>query len=102
MAATVDPNAHLGRVLDIVHRLSDPATFKRLDVDEDGEVTRVELRDGLAKLGEELAEEELDLLMGLLDADGDGSIGLSEFIAGGGSNVKFTGLAQNPQVDPVI
>lgn len=48
--------------------------FKMFDLNNDGLITKEELRTGLLKLGEKLSEAEVDALMEDADIDGDGNI----------------------------
>ena len=54
--------------------------FSEFDTDGDGTVSKEELREGFAKIGEHLSEEDMDAIMGLVDQDGDGTIGYDEFV----------------------
>jgi F0F1-type ATP synthase membrane subunit b/b' len=54
--------------------------FAEFDTDGDGSVSREELKQGYAKLGEYLSEEDMDAIMALVDQDGDGSMGYEEFV----------------------
>ena len=67
VVSTISPKAHIRRVLDIVERIDDPATYAALDEDGDGLLSRAELQHGFADLGEQLTNEEMDTIMGLLD-----------------------------------
>eukprot|EP00915_Cephaloidophora_sp_WS-2016_P007943 GHVH01010980.1.p1 GENE.GHVH01010980.1~~GHVH01010980.1.p1 ORF type:complete len:596 (-),score=92.55 GHVH01010980.1:1001-2788(-) len=53
--------------------------FKSMDVDGDGELTRNELIKGLKEAGWE--DDDVDRLLDVVDADGSGAVGISEFIA---------------------
>ncbi|MEV5570598.1 EF-hand domain-containing protein [Spirillospora sp. NPDC052269] len=55
------------------------ATFKALDSDEDGFVTRDELRTSYKSLGLDLPEAAIDQLMSA-DTNGDGRIDLEEWL----------------------
>ncbi|MEV4253285.1 EF-hand domain-containing protein [Spirillospora sp. NPDC049652] len=55
------------------------ATFKALDTDGDGSVTRDELRASYKSFGLDLPEAALDHLMSA-DADGDGRVDLDEWL----------------------
>jgi len=58
-------------------------TFKALDLDHDGQLTREELKKGYIKImgmSDELAEEEANKLMNTLDTNNSGSIDYSEFV----------------------
>jgi len=55
-------------------------TFKALDLDHDGQLTREELKQGYVKImgmSDALAEEEADRLMRTLDTNNSGSIDYS-------------------------
>ena len=54
--------------------------FAEFDTDGDGSVSREELKQGYAKLGEYLSEEDMNAIMSLVDVDGDGSMGYDEFV----------------------
>jgi hypothetical protein len=53
--------------------------FQDFDTDRDGTVSRAELHEGLRKIQQELTEVEMDEMMALVDADGDGCVDYSEF-----------------------
>jgi len=58
-------------------------TFKAIDADHDGQLTREELKQGYIKImgmSNETAEEEADRLMRALDTNNSGSIDYSEFV----------------------
>jgi len=58
-------------------------TFKAIDLDHDGQLTKEELKQGYVKImgmSNELAEEEADRIMRNLDTNGSGSIDYSEFV----------------------
>jgi len=58
-------------------------TFKALDVDHDGQLTKEELRLGYMKImgmSNELAEEEAERIMRTIDTNNNGSIDYSEFV----------------------
>lgn len=71
--------------------LPDPSTsdfynlvqaFKIIDTDGDGKISRAELGSLLGRVGSvPLTEEELTMMLGELDIDGDGCISLEEFSA---------------------
>ena len=56
--------------------------FEELDVDSSGCISKTELVDGLERLGYDVRSEELDQLMSRVDSNRDGSLQLSEFVAG--------------------
>ncbi|KAI8528958.1 hypothetical protein RHMOL_Rhmol12G0188700 [Rhododendron molle] len=55
--------------------------FTLMDTDNDGKVTYEELRAGLRKVGSQLAEPEMKLLMDVADVDGNGVLDYGEFVA---------------------
>eukprot|EP00923_Selenidium_pygospionis_P059869 GHVN01105399.1.p1 GENE.GHVN01105399.1~~GHVN01105399.1.p1 ORF type:complete len:269 (-),score=38.08 GHVN01105399.1:729-1535(-) len=55
--------------------------FMALDVNKDGTLTAVEVREGLAKSGLKDVPTDLELLMQEVDSDGSGVIDYTEFIA---------------------
>ncbi|XP_021761687.1 calcium-dependent protein kinase 10-like [Chenopodium quinoa] len=55
--------------------------FMLMDTDRDGKVTYEELRAGLRKVGSQLGEAEIKLLMEVADADGNGYLDYGEFVA---------------------
>ncbi|OAY30978.1 calcium-dependent protein kinase 10 [Manihot esculenta] len=55
--------------------------FKLMDTDNDGKVTYEELRAGLRKVGSQLAEPEIKMLMEVADVDGNGVLDYGEFVA---------------------
>lgn len=55
--------------------------FSLMDTDNDGKVTFEELRAGLKKVGSQLAEPEIKLLMDVADVDGNGVLDYGEFVA---------------------
>jgi len=58
-------------------------TFKAIDLDHDGQLTKEELKQGYVKImgmSNELAEEEAERTMRTLDTNGSGSIDYSEFV----------------------
>lgn len=48
--------------------------FKELDCDGDGEISKSELRDGFANMGQHLSDKELDLIFRQADNNKDGKI----------------------------
>ncbi|KAL1812485.1 hypothetical protein ACET3Z_022550 [Daucus carota] len=55
--------------------------FALMDTDSDGKVTYEELKAGLRKVGSQLAEPEIKLLMDVADVDGNGVLNYGEFVA---------------------
>ncbi|CAK9184757.1 unnamed protein product [Ilex paraguariensis] len=55
--------------------------FSLMDSDSDGKVTYEELKAGLRKVGSQLAEPEIKLLMDVADVDGNGVLDYGEFVA---------------------
>ncbi|XP_057951540.1 calcium-dependent protein kinase 10-like [Malania oleifera] len=55
--------------------------FTLMDTDNDGKVTYEELKAGLRKVGSQLAEPEIKLLMEVADVDGNGVLDYGEFVA---------------------
>ncbi|EEF52108.1 calcium-dependent protein kinase 10 [Ricinus communis] len=55
--------------------------FALMDTDNDGKVTYNELRAGLRKVGSQLAEPEIKMLMEAADVDGNGVLDYGEFVA---------------------
>ncbi|KAI7738988.1 hypothetical protein M8C21_010455, partial [Ambrosia artemisiifolia] len=55
--------------------------FTLMDSDGDGKVTFDELKAGLKKVGSQLAEPEIRLLMDVADVDGNGVLEYGEFVA---------------------
>ncbi|CAO2826745.1 unnamed protein product [Amaranthus hypochondriacus] len=55
--------------------------FMLMDTDRDGKITFEELRAGLRKVGSQLAEPEIKLLMDVADVDGNGYLDYGEFVA---------------------
>ena len=56
-------------------------TFKILDIDGDGEITKDELSQGFKKLNKIYSPEEIDEIFNLIDTDGSGSITYTEYVA---------------------
>lgn len=54
--------------------------FKMFDRNGDGKISSVELGTVLRSLGESLTEAELEQMIKVVDADGDGEIDLQEFV----------------------
>jgi len=62
------------------HRVSVTQAFELFDVNNDGQLSRGELRDALTKMGlDDLSDREVDMLTRSFDLDGDGSIQYKEF-----------------------
>lgn len=57
------------------------ALFQEFDVDASGSVSMEELADGLARLGFQLSQGELDTLMSRLYASREGALQMNEFLA---------------------
>ncbi|BFG32691.1 calcium-dependent protein kinase 10 [Prunus yedoensis var. nudiflora] len=55
--------------------------FTLMDTDKDGKVTYEELKAGLQKVGSQLAEPEVKMLMEVADVDGNGVLDYGEFAA---------------------
>jgi calcium-dependent protein kinase len=56
-------------------------TFKVLDIDGDGVLTRDELREGFKKLNKMYSDEEINEMFQLIDTDGSGTISYTEYVA---------------------
>jgi Ca2+-binding EF-hand superfamily protein len=54
--------------------------FKRIDVDNDGKITKIELRSYLESLKIPLSNDEIDEIVNAADLDKDGSIDYKEFV----------------------
>jgi Ca2+-binding EF-hand superfamily protein len=55
--------------------------FRGFDVNRDGKLSRTEFQSGLRSLKIELDSEQMDDIMRVIDADGDGEIDLDEFLS---------------------
>ncbi|KAI9174394.1 hypothetical protein LWI28_016665 [Acer negundo] len=55
--------------------------FTLMDTDNDGKVSYEELKAGLRKVGSQLAEPEIKMLMEVADVDGNGVLDYGEFVA---------------------
>ncbi|KAG5028027.1 hypothetical protein JHK87_011541 [Glycine soja] len=55
--------------------------FTLMDTNKDGKVTYEELKVGLRKVGSQLAEPEIKMLMEVADVDGNGVLDYGEFVA---------------------
>ncbi|GAA2278825.1 EF-hand domain-containing protein [Nonomuraea sp. RK-328] len=67
------------------------AEFERFDADGDGLLTAAEIRQVNQALGGQgVTDEEVEAFIAAADSDGDGRIGLEEFVAlvGGGRHEK--------------
>ncbi|MEV0202885.1 EF-hand domain-containing protein [Nonomuraea sp. NPDC050691] len=67
------------------------AEFERFDTDGDGLLTAAEIRQVNQALGGQgVTDEEVEAFIAAADSDGDGRIGLEEFVAllGGGRHEK--------------
>eukprot|EP00301_Raphidiophrys_heterophryoidea_P008749 c1317_g1_i1.p1 GENE.c1317_g1_i1~~c1317_g1_i1.p1 ORF type:complete len:150 (-),score=35.57 c1317_g1_i1:331-780(-) len=53
--------------------------FRALDTNQDGFISRKELRDGMRKLGMHLSDAEIEEMIKQADIDGDGQINYQEF-----------------------
>ncbi|KAJ8308804.1 hypothetical protein KUTeg_013678 [Tegillarca granosa] len=54
--------------------------FKLFDTDRNGYITARELKDVMTNLGEKITEEEVDDMIRVADANGDGQIEYTEFL----------------------
>ena len=54
-------------------------SFDLFDLDGNGYITKFELTNVMASLGEELTEQEIDEMMSDADTDGDGQVNFEEF-----------------------
>ncbi|KAI4348296.1 hypothetical protein L6164_009032 [Bauhinia variegata] len=54
--------------------------FNHFDVNNDGRISSSELRQCAKAIGRELSEEEAEVAVECLDADGDGLVGLDDFV----------------------
>ncbi|XP_019054192.1 PREDICTED: calcium-dependent protein kinase 13-like isoform X2 [Nelumbo nucifera] len=55
--------------------------FKKMDTDNDGIVSIEELKTGLPKIGSQLAESEVQMLIEAVDTNGKGTLDYGEFVA---------------------
>ncbi|KAJ8751125.1 hypothetical protein K2173_016306 [Erythroxylum novogranatense] len=55
--------------------------FNMMDIGKRGKINLEELRNGLQKLGQQVADADLQILMEAADADGDGTLNYGEFVA---------------------
>ncbi|KAI3951409.1 hypothetical protein MKW98_030261 [Papaver atlanticum] len=56
-------------------------TFDMMDINKNGKLTLVELKDGLHKIGHQIADADIQILMEAADADGNGTLDYGEFVA---------------------
>ncbi|MCL7041775.1 hypothetical protein MKW94_023629 [Papaver nudicaule] len=56
-------------------------TFDMMDINKNGKLTLVELKDGLHKIGHQIADADINILMEAADADGNGTLDYGEFVA---------------------
>ncbi|KAI3941235.1 hypothetical protein MKX01_029809 [Papaver californicum] len=54
--------------------------FRLMDTDNSGKITYEELKTGLQKVGSQLAEPEMKMLMEVADVDGNGTLDYGEFV----------------------
>lgn len=55
--------------------------FQLMDVDNKGKVSLDQLRNGIQKLGQQIPDPDLQILMEAADVDGDGALNYGEFVA---------------------
>ncbi|KAF5184953.1 Calcium-dependent protein kinase, partial [Thalictrum thalictroides] len=55
--------------------------FEMMDINNRGKLTIVELKSGLTKIGHQIPDADLQMLMEAADADGNGSLDYGEFVA---------------------
>ncbi|OVA03272.1 Protein kinase domain [Macleaya cordata] len=55
--------------------------FDMMDINKLGKITLLELKAGLHKIGHQIADADLQILMEAADADGDGTLDYGEFVA---------------------
>ncbi|GAB2212179.1 hypothetical protein Droror1_Dr00025529 [Drosera rotundifolia] len=55
--------------------------FEMMDAGKKGKINMEELRGGLHKLGQQVADPDLQILMEAADVDGDGTLNYAEFVA---------------------
>lgn len=56
-------------------------TFKILDLDGDGVITKEELSEGFKKMNKIYSPDEIDEIFNMIDTDGSGTISYTEFVA---------------------
>ncbi|KAM1112591.1 hypothetical protein TB2_045406 [Malus domestica] len=54
--------------------------FEMMDIDNNGNLTFEELRDGLVKIGHNVADPDVQMLLDAADADGNGTLSCDEFV----------------------
>ncbi|KAM1187900.1 hypothetical protein ACFX2J_023767 [Malus domestica] len=54
--------------------------FEMMDIDNNGNLTFEELRDGLVKIGHNVADSDVHMLLEAADADGNGTLSCEEFV----------------------
>ncbi|MQM05997.1 hypothetical protein Taro_038817 [Colocasia esculenta] len=55
--------------------------FQMMDINNDGKITLEELKIGLHKLGQQIADTDVQILMEAADVDGNGTLDYGEFVA---------------------
>ncbi|EHA8588299.1 calcium-dependent protein kinase 20 [Cocos nucifera] len=55
--------------------------FERMDINSNGKISLEELKNGLHRLGHQIADADVQILMEAADVDGDGSLDYGEFVA---------------------
>lgn len=67
-------------VLKMSKRMQYERVFKRFDENGDGKISPSELQQCVVTIGGELTLEEAEVAVELLDADGDGLLGMDDFV----------------------